>query len=84
MTVLESVLNSAQNFEFWFFIFVFFFYEGRFLNKNYNYFFLVQNKKWKSGFNVLSRLNRHFFQVKYGTSHQLVGEKFQELIADFS
>ena len=25
-------------------IFVLFFYEGRFLNKNYNYFFLVQKK----------------------------------------
>ena len=41
-TVLKSASNSAQNVESRFSSY--FFDEGRFLNKNYNYFFLVQKK----------------------------------------
>ena len=42
-TVLESALNSAQNFESRFSSYFF----DRFLNKNYNYFFLVKKKRKK-------------------------------------
>ena len=43
-TVLESASNSAQNLNFESRFSSYFFYERRFLNKNYNYFFLVQIK----------------------------------------
>ena len=46
-TVLEFASNSAQNFESRFLIFVIFFDEGKFLNKNYNYFFFLPEKKKK-------------------------------------
>ena len=44
-TVWEFASNSAQNFESRFL--TYFFYEERFLNKNINYFFLVQKKPEK-------------------------------------
>ena len=47
-TVLESASNSAQNFESRFLIFVLFFDEGRFSNKNYNYFFFSPEKQNKN------------------------------------
>ena len=67
-TVLESASISAQNFESRFSSY--FFDEGKFSNKNYNYFFLVQkkpeikkkskNKNRKSGFEVLLGIRCRF------------------------
>ena len=53
---LHQIPHKTSNPDFWFSSY--FFYEGRFLNKNYNYFFFITEKNWnkknrKSGFDVL-------------------------------